>query len=289
MQFTRIWFDGSTVALGWSDKPAGATEKHEFEHTERPTGAFRDALSAFGPFVSTLLSLPDHWRDELVVRSLSLKVEAKTGARGLQVTVMRKIAEAKNRPVTITTPYLSAPPADYEGDGVGYLDDVTLALIDEAETQAEAYRGGDYGEQTSLPLGETAPSENAKTFDERAAAAEVASTRKPGKQRGKKKSPAFIPGVGDVHNPTATEVVTDDVLRESLLAVGRDVPIDAIARWGSIERERAWRWTRGEFAEEPLCVRESAAPLLSDGWTDPVPPRVDTEGAREIMDAAIRS
>ena len=290
MIYQKIWFDGTTIRLRFLEQLEGAKDAHEFECAEAPTGAFKGSLAAFAPFVVNLLELPLEWSD-CDVRSLSLKREEKSNARGLQVTVMRKIAEAKNRPVTITTPYLSEPPADYTGDGNGYLDDVTIKLIEEAERQAELYRTGERGEQMKLEL-----SDNIKQVEERMAAAEVASTRKP---RSKKRGAAFVPGVGDVANPDATEPVTDDALRQLLLTVDRDVPIDAIARWTSSEREMARRWAerelrrRVEFSHgkavspvmeaEPECVEKSATlPLKADEWTAPAPVRVNDEAAQEI-------
>ncbi len=291
MQFRKIWWDGASVRLEWDEQLPGATDKHVYECAEAPTKAFRDALAAFGPFVVKLLGLPSEWSD-CSVRSLSLKVEEKN-ARGLQVTMMRKIADAKNRPVIITTPYLSEAPEAYNGDGVGYLDDVTLALIEDAELAAALYIDGERGEQTQLPLGD---SENSKTANERMAAAEVASTRKP---KGKKKGKDFIPGVGDVVNADATEPLTDENIRQLLLSVERDVPIDAIAAWASTERDDAARWAmatqklhtgqakKADVPKEPECVKRCATlPLKVDEWTSEPPPVVGEEAVHAIQDAA---
>lgn len=287
MIYQKIWYDGTTIRLRFLEQLEGAKDAHEFECAEAPTGAFKGALAAFAPFVVNLLELPLEWSD-CDVRSLSLKREEKSNARGLQVTVMRKIAEAKNRPVTITTPYLSEPPADYTGDGKGYLDDVTIKLIEEAERQAELYRTGERGEQMKLEL-----SDNIKQVDERMADAEVASTRKP--KRGKGKTPKQgDTGVAIVANE-AGEPLDDDGLRQLLLSVERDVPIDAINLWTSSDRDAAQRWAeaalrfrvgqlpRSELPTEPECVIKSATRGLgADEWTEPAPVRVNDEGVQEI-------
>lgn len=268
MNFRKIWCDGATVRLEWDEQLPGATDKHVYECSEAPTKSFRDALSAFAPFVVSLLGLPAEWSD-CDVRSLSLKTEEKGNARGLQVTVMRKIADAKNRPVIITTPYLAEAPEEYNGDGVGYLSDVTLALIGEAEDQAAAYRDGERGEQTQLPLGD---SENAKAFNDRAAAAEVQSTRKPKGKKGRAPRQADT-GVALVVNEPGDEL-TDEALRQLLLTVERDLPIDAIALMTSSERDAAQAWAVARQQEivgtlesakmpaEPAALLRYATPAL---------------------------
>lgn len=287
MNFRKIWFDGVTVHLEWDEQLRGATDKHVFECAEAPTRSFKDSLSAFSPFVVKLLGLPEEWKD-CDVRSLSIKTEDKTGARGLQVTVMRKIADAKNRPVIITTPYLAEPPHEYTGDGVGYLDDVTLELIVNAENEAALYREGERGEQTQLPLGD---SENSKAFSERSAHAEVQSTRKPKGRKGKAPRQADT-GVAVVVNE-AGEQLDDAALRQLLLQVERDVPIDAIALFTSSERDASQAWANARLKEivgqldstkvprEPECVIKMATlPLKAEQWTGDPPPKA---GAVETL------
>jgi len=292
MRFSKIWHDATTTRLEWHEDLAGAVDRHEFECTETPTRAFRDALQAFVPFAVGLLSLPAEWADA-TVRSLSIK-DGDDGL-GLQVTIMRKIATAKNRPVVITTPYLSEPPDGYNGDGVGYLNEVTLMLLAEAEVQAELYRDGTRGEQITLPL-----SNNAREVDDRMAAAEVASTRKPKNGKKSKAPKQGDTGVAIVANEPG-EPMTDAALRQLLLSVERDVPVDAINLWTSSDRNvaRAWAEARqkeivagyhatSEFAE-PECVAKSATlPLKADEWTTPAPPKVSDNGVQEARAAIER-
>jgi hypothetical protein len=290
MIYQRIWFDGVTVRLRFLEQLDGAKDAHEFECAETPTGAFKGSLAAFSPFVVKLLGLPLDWSD-CDVRSLSLKREEKTNARGIQVTVMRKIADAKNRPVIITTPYLSEPPGDYQGDGQGYLDDITLKLIDEAEAQAELYRTGERGEQLKLGLS----NENVAEFNENSAHAEVQSTRNPKGRKGKPPRQADT-GVAIVANE-AGEPLDEAGLRQLLLSVDRDVPVDAIGIWTSSERDAAQRWSEarqkemiGELStdlvprEPEAVIRYATLPLKADEWTGDPPPK-----ARDVVTIAGRA
>ena len=89
----------------------------------------------------------------------------------------------------------------------------------------------------------------------------------------------------------------DATLRNVLLAAGRDVPVDAIARWTSSERDDAQRWVNaalnpGPFAkpDEPECLKRDATPALLDdhiaakdeGWETQPPPKVDDVDAERV-------
>ncbi len=273
MQFAKIWFDGVTVKLRYERRRHG-NETIAFRDKDAPTPKFKDALQAFRPFATKLLGL-DAWTDA-EVRALSLT--EKEGTRGLQVTLVRTITDARNRKVPVTTPHLFAPPAEYEGPGVGFLDDVTMKLIEVMEEQAEAYRNGERGEQTKLALGD----ENADRVDDRMRAASVASTRKPKKDKARELRIQAETGVEAANQ--AGDAMTDENLRQLLLSVERDVPVDAIARWSSSERDGAQRWAHGRQKElmghadakvraEPECVlRDATMPLSADQWKEPTPP-----------------
>lgn len=270
MRFTMIRFDGDTVGFRWENKVDGALDKHEWTCDEPPTPAFKAALASFAPFVIRLIEAPGTWSEDLEVRQLTLKEEDK-GGRGIVITALHKCERAKNRTLLLNTPYMAEAPDGYNGTSDGYLDAETLELIEALEEEADAYRGGERGEQTKLALGD---SENSKAFGERVAASGVASTRKP-KGKGKKKDPTQMPGVGLVANPDATEVLDDEALRQLLLSVERDVPIDALGRFTSSERSLATRWAMMRQRElidalkpdermpsEPPCLLASATPSL---------------------------
>lgn len=171
-----------TVTLKWEETLAGAIDKHEWSCDEPPTPSFKAALAAFAPYVVDLIQAPAEW-GEMDIRQLLLK-EEDAGARGLTVTALRKCERARNRTLLLNSPYMASPPGDYTGDGAGFLDDTVLALIGNAEELALAYRLGERGEQITMDL-DSDESDTADEFNERAAAAEVASTRKP---RGRKKA-----------------------------------------------------------------------------------------------------
>jgi hypothetical protein len=87
-------------------------------------------------------------------------------------------------------------------------------------------------------------------------------------------------------------------LRQELLQVERDVPVDAIAGWTDDERQHAHAWAAVRLEEmlgnlrsnstklEPECVQRSATmPLKADEWTSDAP-RVDDDGVQRIHAAA---
>jgi len=292
MQFTKIAFDGETVSLRWEERVAGAVDKHEWSCDEQPTPAFKASLAAFVGFVVNIIGAPLVWEEGMEIRQLTLK-EEDSGARGVIVTALRKCEKANGRTLLLNTPYMAEPPEAYNGDGKGYLPNTVLELIEVAENEAALYRGGERGEQTELELED---SENTKNVNDRMAAAEVASTRKP---RGKNKD-VGKPSMHQTQNPEATEPPLDnDQLRQLLLSVERDVPVDAIATWIRTERVEAEVWARARQREmldgegtamllvEPKCLKKSATlPLSADNWTGPVPPKVDDNAARQVQVSA---
>lgn len=288
-KFTTIRYDGDTVGLKWEDGDGDAIDKHDWSCDEPPTPAFKAALAAFSSFVVSLIEAPAKWADGLEIRSLALSEEKKTGARGLVVTALRKVPKAKGRTLLLNSPYLAEPPEGYNGPMDGYLSSTILELIEDAEQHAEAYRNGERGEQTSLPL----ESENTKAVNERMASAEVASTRKPKGKKGK----TSIPGVGDVVNPDSDVALDDAGLRQLLLSCDHDVPVDAVARWSSSERDAAQRYgmaqqrkLAGEKVDVPALPkaikRDATLPLKADAWTSEPPPAIDEAGIHAVQDAA---
>lgn len=293
MEFDKIRFDGKTVELEYTERTSGGAEAKVAEHGDDPTPAFKAALQAFVGYVVWVISAPEAWAETITVRGVSIK-RHEDQPRGIVVTAVRQCLRARNGTMLINTPFLTERPEGGTGEGAGFLPDHVPALIDDLENEAALYHGGERGEQTSLEL-ET--SENTKQFNDNAAAAEVKSTRKPRSKKGKD----FIPGVGDVANPDATEVLTDEKLRQLLLMVERDVPIDAIATWTSSDRSASETWARARQRElagsakpdetvpdEPACVKASATlPLTADVlWSDPEPVRPGDEGVHAIQDAA---
>jgi hypothetical protein len=297
VRFTTIRYDGDTVSLKWEDTKGDAIDKHDWSCAEPPTPAFKASLAAFSSFVVGLIEAPAEWAEGLEIRQLALSEEKKTASRGLVVTALRKVSNAKGRTLLLNSPYMAEPPIGYNGPLDGYLSSAVLTLIEDAEAHAEAFRNGERGEQIDMNLPE---SENTKAVNQRMADAEVSSTRKPGKKKD------AIAGVGTVFNPDSTELLDDAGLRQLLGSVDRDVPVDAIARFTSSERSLAEAWGRarqkemtGQFDKltakerklavpaEPECVQKSATlPLSADDWTGPVPPKVDDAGAAAVMDAA---
>lgn len=274
MRFTVIRFADDVVSLKWEERIGDASDKHDWSCDEPPTPAFKAALAAFSTFVVDLVAAPEAWVEGLEIRQLSLKEEEK-GGRGLVVTALRKCERAKNRTLLLNTPYLAEAPKDYNGPMAGYLTATVLELIEEAEAEAELYRLGERGEQTSLDLED---SENAKNVNERMASAEIDSTKKP--RRGKKNPNAGKPEVHQVQNPDATEPpMTDDEMRQLLLSVERDVPIDAFPALIRSERLAVEGWARAQqrrligalhagevVPEEPAWVKANATlPLVESG------------------------
>jgi hypothetical protein len=280
MKFSHIRVFEKAVKLDWTiDQPIGsATMTTSFASADPPLQSFRDALQAFAPYVSSLLDLPEHWQAELVVTGLSIDREAETGLRGLIITVRRRIEKANGRPVIINTPRMPEA-GETTSDKIATLADAEIELLETAEREAYKYVKGEREQGQLFP-----------NVVDPIAAAEAATSRENGdkekrqaasKTVGRRKGKNFVPGVGDVFNPeSTTPPATDDQLRDLLLLVDRDVPIDAIRQWTSSERAAAERWAGAAHLSasdhddinvppEPACVKASAMARLIDdaGWT----------------------
>lgn len=295
MQFSKISVTKKGVKLHREEtEKGGAVETRVLKSPERPLPTFDDALQAFAPYVVDLLEIPDEWRGALKVTTLNLSQD-KNQLRGLIVTVIKPVAKAYDKPLVLNTPLVREGGENASEDAF-VLSDEVLGLIKLAEVEARRYvkRERLQAELFGDADAEKVASENTKNFDERAAAAEVASTRKNGR-----KPKSFVRGVGDVMNADATVVLNDLQVRQLLLSVERDVPVEAIARWTSSERARVVTWGRAKqkkyahslkpdekVPKEPKCVAEAATPSLADKWTEDPPPRVSDDAARATQAAA---
>lgn len=298
MQFDKIRFDGKLVELEYKMPLPGGGGEDRQAHGEGPGPTFKQALAAFTSYVIWVHSWPADIAERIEVRGVAIK-RPDDAPRGITVTGLLKCPHARNSTSTFNTPYLAQPPENYSGDGNGFLSAAVIGFVDELEEEATRFKEGER-EQTSLPLGEAEPSDNTKEFNARSAAAEGATTRKP---KGKKKPKDFVPGVGDVVNANATEVLDNDGIRQLLLTVERDVPVDAIATWVSSERSLATDWAHARLKEmvgqledifvptEPACVIKAATlPLSAEEWTAPAPKpiRVSDAAAQAIQEAAAK-
>lgn len=258
MRFAKVSITKAGVHLVRVTKePNGGAEAVDYTSPERPLSTFTDALQAFGSYVNDLLDVPAAWREKLTVTTVNLS-ESKDGRRGLQVSVSYAVAKADDKVVSLTTPIVHE--ASEAGTGTAFtLSDVHFALIDLLEAEATLYANGERAQGELFTKAERSVA--ADSLDERSAAAEVASTRKP-KTRGKKATVTTIRGVGDVANPDATEPPSDEALRELFGKIGYDVPVDAIQRWASSERDAAQRYAReataGRPSNMPLCLQRDS-------------------------------
>lgn len=280
MRFTKIKVNDKGVQLNWSTTDAsGLTHSHDVSSPEKPAPELPEALSAFVPFVMDLLDLPPNWRDQIRVTTINLNEEKETKTRGLMVSVTRKIAKASGRPVSITTPHMREATENTTAT-TGILDDDVLELIAKAEKAAAAFVKGERMQGELIPTSQAeAPAEG-----EAAAGSDELAKRR-GRKAGKDRK-AGTPG--EVWNPGSNIPPTDAQLVKICLAAGRDVPLDAVGRWTSSEREEVLRWALAAVnpdikpnkrPEEPEILKKEATPALledvaseQDGWTSPTPP-----------------
>lgn len=275
MHFDKIKFDGSRVELEYKEELPAGGERDVQDHGKDPSPKFKTALQAFTSFVLWVHSFPADMADRIEIRGVTIK-RPDDAPRGIVVTALLKCPHARNSTSTLNTPYVAEPPDGYNGEMNGLLSLAVRDFIDTLEHEAELYQAGERGEQITLALG---VSENSKAFADRSAAAETRTTR-----RGKKPDgPAQVPGVGLVMNPNAViEDITDDMVRQLLLTVERDVPIDAIARWTSSERSASIVWAKmqqkkltsslkplEEMPAEPVVIKASATMPLGIASSKP--------------------
>lgn len=281
MQFKKISITKTAVTLEREVKDAaGGVEETTFTAKEKPLASFVDALQSFNGYLRGLLPFVVT-EEQLTITTLNLS-EDKDGHRGLIVTGIVPVPKAYGKPIVINTPLVREGGENPSPDAF-VLSDVVLELIEDAEHEAARYLKGERVQGELFEKREA--SANTKAFDDRAAAAEVNSTRKP---RGKKKSDQ-MPGVGLVANPNDGPPLTDTELRQLLLSVERDVPIDAFATWAGSERDASIVWATqqqkkllGALKEketvpvEPACIAQSATPPM-------LPPSTRTAGVSLVQ------
>lgn len=289
MRFSKIKSAKQGVELQWETVSGAVKTSTDLQSPDEPRKEFTDAMQAFVPFVMDLLDLPDSWREGLEITTLSISEEKKESRRGLIVTCVRRVDKANDRTVLINTPYMRERFDEDKGEK-GYLSAKDMLHLEEAEAEAQRYLGGERAQPTLFP--ETAAADPVAAAK---AKSEAAPVEKPArKRRPAKTGAAFVPGAGEVVNADATEAPTDEALRSMLLASGRDVPLDAIGRWSSSERDAAQRWADNAFStpdDMPACIqRDATLPLASpdgsDGWlTPPAPVHLTDDDVQEIKAA----
>lgn len=285
MRFSKIRVNDKGVQLLWTTTDAnGTTTTHDLTSAEKPTPDLPEALDAFREYVMDLLELPAKWRDQIRITTLSISDDKETNTRGLMVSATKKIAKASGRPLSITTPHMREGAEDSTAK-TGILEEEILELISKAETAASRFVKGERAQGEIFPSDASAPP---------AAGAEGTSTAPAAGEddvsKARKRRPAKNAGTpGEVWNPNSTTPPTDEQLRKLCLQAGRDVPIDAIARWTSSERQQVQSWATittnpdvkpENHPEEPDLLKKEATPALledmtrarDDGWTQEVPP-----------------
>lgn len=298
MRYSKISLTKKGVILEREVVMGNSTETTKYESSDKPLASFVDAVQGFAPYFIDLLSdavtVP---ADQLTITTLNFSQD-KNGLLGLIVTGKLPVKKAYNNPLILNTP-LVREGGDNAAPEACVLPENILALCDLVEQEAVRFESGETAQLELMGSAEST-SENAKQFDQRAASAEVASTRKPRASRNPKKgaTAADAEVQSQTWNIDKTVAMTTPVLRQLLLSVERDVPEDAIEAWISSERDAAQRWAEarqkeilGQLAEanvptEPPCVIKASNGSLQDAWTDAKPPRVDEVGAEAIKVAA---
>lgn len=286
MRFDNIKITDNEVILQRQERQAdGSTLTLELKNPSKPMPSFRTALQAFTGYAVDLVGVAA-WADddangtkEAKVTSVHLSEEAKTRRRGLMVTFIRKIERAKNRVAVYNTPLMHAPVGDQEGTNPGTYPQEVADMIAALEEQATKYWNGER-EQTELSL----EGPKGKADDESGEA--PAGDDQLSKRRQRKDRKAGTPG--ETMNPDKTKAPDDEQLRKLCLAAGRDMPIDAIAKLTSTERQKVQTWAEAAVdpdikpnrrPPEPEPLKKFATPALledvagaTEGWTDPTPP-----------------
>jgi len=263
MRFQTIKVSAEEVSLIRLDKqPDGSTLKLELTNPGRPLEPFNTALQAFCGYAVDLIGAP-HWHEDVKVSSIHLSEEPKTNRRGLIVTFTRRIERAKNRVVVVNTPLMHAPVDDQEGTNPGTFPREVAEMIGAVEEEATKYWNGEREQGEIFPPDRT----------EAPAAPPAVEGDQLARHRSKKKKPGSGAAPGEVMNPDADQVLTDERLRVALLRAGRDVPADVIPLWLSSEREAAFAWAQAvtdptvlakDQPAEPDILKQSATPALLD-------------------------
>ena len=102
-RFKKISWDERTITLEWTTQKETETHEHELTCADVPRPAFSEALQALGRDVLVIAELDEDYRDGMRVQSVSLSMNAKSGARGAVVTAMKTL-EIANAPLALHTP-----------------------------------------------------------------------------------------------------------------------------------------------------------------------------------------
>lgn len=259
MRFTRISITKKEVALDWETKVGHGLITHGLVEKDRPLPAFAGALQAFAGFALALIGAPPAWDDGITVTTLNFH-EDKNGRRGLQVSFSRRVDRARGASTSITTPVMWEADEPEGEIADGFYGTVVIDLIAALESEATKFQAGER--------------EQAEMFDKTASADEGTTTRP--RVNGKARPAKNAGTPGEVMNPGHTIKPDDEALRVSLLAAGRDMPVDAIASLGSNDRDKVQRWADGQARvragtlradaspKEPLILKKLATPALSD-------------------------
>ncbi len=282
MRFENIKITANEVILDRIEKhPDGSVFTINLKNPSKPLPSFKTALQAFTSWACQLVDAPD-WAESASVSSVHLSEEAKTSRRGVIVTFTRKIERAKGRTVVVNTPLMHAPVDDQEGVNPGTFPALVGEMIEVLEAEATRYWKGER-EQVELEFKGAPAAEGDAGAGAAAAENDISKAQK---KRGRKDAKSGTPG--EVWNPNSTTPPTDEQLRRLCMAAGRDVPVDAIARWTSSERQQVQTWATAAVnpeikpakrPEEPEILKKEATPALledvataGDGWTEPTPP-----------------
>lgn len=293
MKFSKISIASKGVELTREERHGSDVEDRHLNSTSEPLPSFVDALQAFGPFFIKLLEKAITIVDpaKLKITTLNLS-EDKNGLRGLIVTGIVPIPDAYDKPLVMNTPLIREGSELALSDAV-VLTDKVLELIKLVQAEAARFVNGERGQATEA---KKKPSENSKEFDDRAAAASAQTTRKPdsakkggGKGKGKdepagKDNTVQFPEQIPEQTAESVAVTSSAAIRQLLLSVDRDVPVEVVTAWSLADRASAMNWATARQKEilgqadakvprEPECVIQSATmPLKADEWTAPTPP-----------------
>ncbi len=235
MKFSRISITGKGVELDYVETKGEVTNSVTHSCSEPPLGSFKDALQGFASYVVDLIpffSPAGHTEPPLTITTLNLS-EDKNGLRGLIVTATWPVERAYNKPLIINTP-LVREGGELPLDDAFVLTPDVMKLIALVEGEATRYRDGEYGTLlgTVNPKEFTGLTPNMNEIGQRMADAEVSSTRKP---KGKKKADPLP--------------VADEVTRQLLRQVERDIPVEAIGAWTYEQRIEAVEWATARVEE----------------------------------------
>lgn len=254
----------------------GAAEARDFTCATPPLPELPAALKAFVPFVADLLEVPDAWREELTITTLSIDEEPRTKKTGLIVTALLPIEKANDRPLVLNTPRMR----EWEDDGgeqpKGTYGEDIAALIEAAQDAARDYYRGKRGQGEIFTAAETTAAAPEKTNGSDPAKAP--------KVRRSRRLKDVVDGM-PVVNPDATVPPTDHQIRGQLAVTGYDVPIEVIATWTSSERDQAMRWACApDGVALPEHVKRDGVP---EEWL--VKPVRLTDDARQEVRAAVEA